>query len=65
MAARRVAITGAGVVSPLGNSTAEFHRALAEGRSGIRRLPEALDMKYDPFAHREGRGQVIQSQSIK
>jgi 3-oxoacyl-[acyl-carrier-protein] synthase II len=42
MAARRVAITGAGVVSPLGNSTADFHRALAEGRSGIRRLPDEL-----------------------
>jgi 3-oxoacyl-[acyl-carrier-protein] synthase II len=42
MAARRVAITGAGVVSPLGNSVAEFHRALAEGRSGIRRLPDEL-----------------------
>jgi 3-oxoacyl-[acyl-carrier-protein] synthase II len=42
MAARRVAITGAGVVSPLGNSTVQFHRALAEGRSGIRRLPVEL-----------------------
>jgi 3-oxoacyl-[acyl-carrier-protein] synthase II len=42
MAARRVAITGAGVVSPLGNSVAEFHRALTEGRSGIRRLPAEL-----------------------
>jgi 3-oxoacyl-[acyl-carrier-protein] synthase II len=42
MAARRVAITGAGVVSPLGNSTVQFHRALAEGRSGIRRLPAEL-----------------------
>lgn len=37
---RRVAVTGAGVVSPLGNSLAQFHAALAEGRSGIRRLPE-------------------------
>ena len=42
MGARRVAITGAGVVSPLGNSLAEFHRALAEARSGIRRLPQEL-----------------------
>jgi len=42
MGARRVAITGAGIVSPLGNSLAEFHRALAEGRSGIRRLPENI-----------------------
>jgi 3-oxoacyl-[acyl-carrier-protein] synthase II len=37
---RRVAITGAGVVSPLGNSVREFHDALAAGRSGIRRLAE-------------------------
>lgn len=42
MPARRVAITGAGVVSPLGNSAIEFHRGLAEGRSGIRQLPAEL-----------------------
>ena len=39
---RRVAITGTGVVSPLGNSVIEFQRALAEGRSGIGRLPEGI-----------------------
>jgi 3-oxoacyl-[acyl-carrier-protein] synthase II len=39
---RRVAITGIGVVSPLGNSVIEFQRALVEGRSGIRRLPEDI-----------------------
>jgi 3-oxoacyl-[acyl-carrier-protein] synthase II len=39
---RRVAITGIGVVSPLGNSLQEFHGALAAGRSGIRRLPEEI-----------------------
>jgi 3-oxoacyl-[acyl-carrier-protein] synthase II len=39
---RRVAITGIGVVSPLGNSLHEFHSALAEGRPGIRRLPEDI-----------------------
>jgi len=42
MARRRVAVTGAGVVSPLGNTLEEFHRALAEARPGIRRLPEEL-----------------------
>jgi len=42
MAVRRVAITGAGVVSPLGNSQPAFRQALAEGRSGVRRLPEAM-----------------------
>jgi 3-oxoacyl-[acyl-carrier-protein] synthase II len=36
---RRVAITGIGVVSPLGNSLPEFHQSLAAGRSAIGRLP--------------------------
>jgi len=36
---RRVAITGIGVVSPLGNDLQEFHRSLAEVKGGIRRLP--------------------------
>src|SRR5918996_6484215 len=40
--ARRVAVTGAGVVSPLGLSLEEFHRSLAAGRSGIRRLAPEL-----------------------
>ena len=35
---RRVVVTGMGVVSPLGSSTAEFFRSLADGRSGVRRL---------------------------
>jgi 3-oxoacyl-[acyl-carrier-protein] synthase II len=39
---RRVAITGIGVVSPLGNNLQEFHGALAAGRPGIRRLPEEI-----------------------
>lgn len=44
MALRRVAITGAGVVSPLGCTLDKFHRSLAEGRSGIRRLaPELVE----------------------
>ncbi len=42
MAARRVAVTGAGVVSPLGATLQEFHRSLAAGRSGIRRLAPEL-----------------------
>lgn len=42
MARRRVAVTGVGVVSPLGNTLQDFHRALAEARPGIRRLPEEL-----------------------
>ncbi len=42
MGVRRVAVTGAGVVSPLGQSMEEFHRSLSEGRSGIRRLPDSM-----------------------
>lgn len=42
MGVRRVAITGAGVVSPLGASLQEFYQALAEARSGIRRLPQDI-----------------------
>src|SRR5262245_11868926 len=41
-AARRVAVTGAGVVSPLGASLEEFQRSLAAGRSGIRHLAPEL-----------------------
>jgi 3-oxoacyl-[acyl-carrier-protein] synthase II len=42
MAERRVALTGAGVVSPLGLSFQEFHGALCEARAGIRRLPPEI-----------------------
>jgi 3-oxoacyl-[acyl-carrier-protein] synthase II len=35
---KRVAVTGAGVVSPLGNGAKAFFDALVAGRSGIRRL---------------------------
>lgn len=42
MSARRVAVTGAGVVSPLGTTLEEFQRSLAAGRSGIRRLAPEL-----------------------
>jgi 3-oxoacyl-[acyl-carrier-protein] synthase II len=40
--ARRVAVTGIGIVSALGNSLEAFYRALAEARSGVRRLPEEI-----------------------
>ncbi len=40
MSQRRVAVTGAGVVSPVGSTLEDFHRSLAEARSGLRRLPE-------------------------
>jgi 3-oxoacyl-[acyl-carrier-protein] synthase II len=61
---RRVAITGVGVVSPLGASLEEFHRSLAEARSRIRRLPEEVArgsgvqvgalVDWDPAAHFKG-----------
>jgi len=59
--ARRVAVTGIGVVSALGNNLEAFHRALAEARSGVRRLPEEVALgsgvqvgalaDWDPGAH--------------
>ncbi|HEX7156358.1 MAG TPA: beta-ketoacyl-[acyl-carrier-protein] synthase family protein [Burkholderiaceae bacterium] len=35
---RRVCVTGAGAVTPLGNTVAEFHAGLQAGRSGVRAL---------------------------
>src|SRR5690242_19548370 len=35
---RRVAVTGLGVISPLGNSVAELVGQLLAGRSGVRKL---------------------------
>ena len=37
---RRVAITGLGVVSPLGNGAQNFFDRLVQGHSGVTRLPE-------------------------
>jgi 3-oxoacyl-[acyl-carrier-protein] synthase II len=64
MTPRRVAITGLGVVSPLGNSVAQFHAALTEARSGVRALPPEIAAKtgvqvaapvdWDPAAHFKG-----------
>jgi 3-oxoacyl-[acyl-carrier-protein] synthase II len=61
---RRVAITGLGVVSPLGNSVAQFHAALSEARPGVRALPPEVAAKtgvqvsapvdWDPAAHFKG-----------
>ena len=42
MAARRVAVTGLGVVSPLGLGEASFFESLQAGRSGVRRLDAAF-----------------------
>lgn len=39
---RRVAITGIGVVSPLGHGETEFFASLAAGRSGVRRIESAF-----------------------
>ncbi len=58
---RRVAITGMGIISPLGNNCEDFFSNLAAGRSGIRRMSadfaERLSVKiaaeadFDPEAH--------------
>lgn len=61
MSRRRVAITGQGIVSPLGNDPATFFAGLMAGRSGIARLradfADQLDCRiaaqaeFDPQAH--------------
>ncbi len=58
---RRVAITGLGVVSPVGSNPPEFFRNLLAGRSGIRRISApfagkvaakiAGEVDFDPAAH--------------
>ena len=42
---RRVAITGMGIISPLGNTCEDFFSSLAAGKSGIRRLSAELDKR--------------------
>ncbi|MDW8468985.1 MAG: beta-ketoacyl-[acyl-carrier-protein] synthase family protein [Burkholderiales bacterium] len=64
MSGRRVVITGIGVVSPIGCDLESFWRSLAQGRSGIRRLPPevaasggvqvAAPIDWDPTAHFRG-----------
>lgn len=44
MAGKRVVITGLGIVSCLGNDPDTVSSALREGRSGIRHVPEYVDM---------------------
>ena len=43
---RRVAITGMGIVSSLGNNAQEVSTALAEGRSGISAMPEFAELGF-------------------
>ncbi len=40
---RRVAITGMGIISPVGNTCKDFIASLIAGRSGVRRLPPDFD----------------------
>jgi 3-oxoacyl-[acyl-carrier-protein] synthase II len=62
--ARRVAVTGIGAVSALGNTLEEFRDSLAHARSGVRTLPPEVTMgsgvqvgaliSWDPAAHFKG-----------
>ena len=64
MPGRRVAVTGIGIVSALGNNLQEFYRALAGARSGVRHLPDEVTLgsgvqvgalaDWDPAAHFKG-----------
>jgi beta-ketoacyl-acyl-carrier-protein synthase II len=42
MTLRRVAVTGLGVVAPLGNSVEELWKNIVAGRSGVHRLPASI-----------------------
>jgi 3-oxoacyl-[acyl-carrier-protein] synthase II len=53
---QRVAISGLGVVSAIGNSVPEFFESLVAGRSGVRRLPFSPELvgataNFSPDAH--------------
>ena len=43
---RRVAITGMGIVSSLGNNAQEVSTALAEGKSGISAMPQFAELGF-------------------
>lgn len=51
-AARRVVITGVGLISPLGNTKTALAEALAAGRSGVVRLDSVGDDGSPPFVAR-------------
>jgi len=55
---RRVAVTGMGVVSPLGNDIETFYGSLAAGRSGIVRLPPPAPAHPGPPAPGQPRTHV-------
>jgi 3-oxoacyl-[acyl-carrier-protein] synthase II len=60
----RVAVTGIGIVSAIGNTLEDFHRSLAGARSGVRALPAEIALgsgvqvgalvTWDPAAHFKG-----------
>ncbi len=64
MGARRVAVTGIGIISALGINLDEFYRSLAAARSGVQRLPEEVTLgsgvqvgalvAWDPAVHFKG-----------
>ena len=48
---RRVAITGIGIVSSIGNNVAEVTESLREGRSGIVHAPEYTELGFRSQVH--------------
>lgn len=44
----RVVVTGLGVISPIGSGREAFWQGLKEGRSGVRRVDDVLDLKDIP-----------------
>ena len=61
---RRVAVTGLGIICPIGNSTQEVVASLREGRSGITKAEtyqrmgfrsQVEDLQFQPISHQKSR----------
>ena len=52
---QRVVVTGCGALSPLGMTAADLVAGVAAGRSGIRRVPRAVQMGLPVTTARRGR----------
>jgi 3-oxoacyl-[acyl-carrier-protein] synthase-1 len=59
---RRVAVTGMGIVSPIGNGTGEVVRSLREGISGIAFVPQMRELGYR--CHVAGLVKALQTEGV-
>ncbi|MEA1964529.1 MAG: beta-ketoacyl-ACP synthase II [Candidatus Aerophobetes bacterium] len=57
---RRVVVTGAGIVSPIGIGVKEFKKALFEGKNGVRRITH-----FDPSSYRSQMAGEVRGLELK